>query len=160
VFRPLKCKRAAVVVGSVAALALAASAFAFFTTTGTGIGTASVGSATAFTVSFGTATGGPLFPGSGIQRLPYTIANPGGGAEQLTTTTATVASSSGNVTSTGTPVPGCLAAWFTAANTAPATASLDPGASTTGSVAVTMQDSGTSQNLCQGVTPDITVDAG
>jgi hypothetical protein len=142
------------------ALLLVGGAYAYFTSTGTGTGTASVGSSTAFAVSFGTTTGGPLYPGAGSQALPYTVTNPaGGGSQNLTTTTAKVASSGGNVTQAGTPFAGCLAAWFTATNAAPPSVNLVPGASATGSVAVTMQDSGTNQDPCQGVAPDITVSA-
>jgi hypothetical protein len=158
--RLFKRKRAIVALGSVVALVLAAGAYAYFTSTGTGTGTVGVGSSTAFAVAFGTTTGGPLYPGAGSQALPYTVTNPaGGGSQSLTTTTASVASSGGNVTQAGTPVPGCLSTWFTATNTPPASINLGPGASTTGSVAVTMQDSGTNQDPCQGAAPDITVKA-
>jgi hypothetical protein len=59
-------------------------------------------------------------------------------------------------------VAGCLASWFTATNTPPAylpQTLAGSATSTAGSVAVTMQDSGTNQNVCQGATPDITVSA-
>jgi hypothetical protein len=155
-------KRVYVALTVVASLAIAASAFAYFTSSGSGTGSATVGSSTAFTVAVAPATGGPLFPGSGTQTLTYTVHNPSSGNQNLSGTTAAVASSAGNITSGGTAVPGCLAADFTATNTAPTPLpqNLAGGAnSTTGSVAVTMQDSGANQNACQGKTPDITVSA-
>ncbi len=160
-FRRFNKKHAIAAIGSVAVLALAAGAYAYFTSSGTATVTATVGSASPFTVTFGSPTGGPLYPGSGTQTFPYTVTNPsGGGSQGLTTTTTVIAASgSGDVTSGGTPVTGCRALWFTATNTAPAAATLAPGGTATGSVAVTMQNVGSSQNPCQGVAPDVTVSA-
>jgi hypothetical protein len=145
----------------VAVLAVAGVAYAYFTSTGTGTGNATVGTSTAFTVAVAAPTGGLLYPGSGTDTLSYTVHNPGAGAENLSATTAVVASSGGNITQSGTPVVGCLSAWFTATNTAPTLPQdlAGGGTSTAGSVAVTMSDSGTSQNPCENATPDITVSA-
>ena len=112
-------KRVSVALGVIMSLALAAAAFAYFTSTGSGTGTATVGSAGAWTVNVSAATGGPLYPGSGSQSIAYTVTNAGSGQQSLAGTTSVVKSSSGNVTQGGTAVPGCLAAWFTATNTAP-----------------------------------------
>jgi hypothetical protein len=101
-----------------------------------------------------------MYPGAGTATLPYTVTNAGSGNQKLATTTSSVnADGSGNVTSHGTSVSGCLATWFTAVNTPPTAADLAAGAHTTGTVAVTMTDAAVSQNACQGVTPDITVSA-
>jgi hypothetical protein len=144
---------------AIGALALAGGAFAYFTASGSGTGQATVGSSTPWTVTFGTTTG-TMYPGAGTATLPYTVTNAGGGNQKLATTTASVnADGSGNVTNHGTSVSGCLASWFTAANTPPTAADLAAGAHTTGSVAVTMTDAAVSQNACQGVTPDVTVSA-
>lgn len=147
--------------GVVAVLAVAGAAFAYFTSTGTGTGNATVGTSTVFTVAVAAPTGGLLYPGSGTDTLSYTVHNPGAGAENLAATTAVVASSGGNITQSGTPVVGCLSAWFTATNTAPTLPEglAGGGTSTEGSVAVTMTDSGTNQNPCESTTPDITVSA-
>ena len=155
-------KRALVALSVVAVLATAGAALAFFSSTGSGTGSASVGSSTHFTVAVSPATGGPLLPGSGTENLSYTVNNPGAGSQNLSSTSAAVASSGGNITTNGTPVPGCLAADFTATNTKPTPMPqvLVGGAtSTAGSVSVTMQDSGANQDACQGKTPDITVSA-
>jgi hypothetical protein len=163
--RFLKRKRLLVGLGVVATLVVAGSAFAYFTSTGTGTGSATVGSTAAWTVTPATATGGPLYPGSGSVTIPYTVTNGGSGHQDLTATSATVASSGGNVTQAGVAVPGCLASWFNAVNTPPSTPGALPqdlagGASATGGyVTVTMTDAATSQNVCQGVKPDITIGA-
>jgi hypothetical protein len=144
-----------------AVLALAGGAYAYFTSTGSGTGSASVGSATSFTVTAATATGGPLYPGSGSQTISYTVTNAGSGAENLSATSASVASSGANITDHGVAVAGCLASWFTATDSPPTLPQdLAGGAtSTAGSVTVTMSDSGTSQNACEGASPDITISA-
>jgi hypothetical protein len=144
---------------AIGALALAGGAFAYFTASGSGTGQATVGSSTPWTVTFGTTTG-TMYPGAGTATLPYTVTNASTGHQKLATTTASVnADTNGYVTSHGTSVTGCQAAWFTAANTAPTAADLASGAQATGSVAVTMTDAAVSQNACQGVTPDVTVSA-
>lgn len=147
---------------TVASLALAGAAYAYFTSSGTGTGNATVGTSTAFTVSVAAPTGGLLYPGSGTDVMTYTVHNPSAGAQNLSSTSVAVASSNGNITQGGTPVSGCLASWFTATNTPPALPQDLAGGttSTAGSVAVTMTDSGTSQNACENATPDITVSAG
>jgi hypothetical protein len=160
-FHQLKRKRVFIPLGAVLSLAVAGAAFAYFTSTGSGTGSASVGSATSWTVTVSPATGGPLYPGAGSQNLAYTVTNAGSGHQSLNATTASVASSGGNITHNGSAVAGCSAAWFTAVNNPPALPqNLAGGAtSTPGSVTVTMADSGTDQNACQGSAPDITVNA-
>jgi hypothetical protein len=164
-FRIFRMKRTVAALSVVGVLVCAGAAFAYFTSTGSGSGNATVGSSSAFTVNVAAASGGALYPGSGTQTLSYTVTNPSSGAQSLRATTASVASSGGNITTgsgAGTPVTGCLASWFTATNTAPTPLpqNLAGGAtSTSGSVAVTMQDSGTNQDPCQGATPNITVSA-
>jgi hypothetical protein len=144
---------------TIGALAVAGGAFAYFTASGSGTGQAAVGSSTPWTVTFGTTTG-TMYPGAGTATLPYTVTNAGNGNQKLATTTVAVnADTNGNVTTHGATVTGCLATWFTAANTPPTATDLAAGAHTTGSVAVTMADAAVSQNSCQGVSPDVTVSA-
>jgi hypothetical protein len=154
-------KKAAVAVAAAAVvLAGAGGAYAYFTSTGSGDGSASVGSASTWTVSVGTPNGGPLLPGSGAETLSYTITNPGTGHQNLNSTSATVkADGSGNVYSGTSPVAGCKASWFNAANSAPAAADLAGGGTATGSVTVTMANAAESQDACQNVQPVITVSA-
>jgi hypothetical protein len=134
-------------------------AIAYFTGTGSGTGQANVGTSTPWGVTF-TASTGTMYPGSGTSTVHYTVTNNGSGSQHLNGTTAAVANDgSGNVTSSGTSVPGCLATWFSVTNHAPAAATLASGGSTTGTADVTMAESGTNQDACKSVTPDIAVNA-
>ena len=137
-------------------------AVAYFTSGGSGSGHASVGSATNFTVNVSTDDSGVLFPGAGSETLTYTVHNGGTGHQSLSTTSAAVASLNNDITQGGIEVPGCLKAWFSAANTAPTPLPQDlaGGAdSSQGTVVVTMSNAATIQDACQGHKPDITVTA-
>lgn len=157
--RRLFSRKRTMLLGSLAAIAAVVGAIAYFTDSGTGTGQAQVGTSTPWSVTFGTTTG-TMYPGSGTSTVPYTVTNSGSGNQHLNTTTATVVSDgSGNVKQSGTAVPGCLAIWFSAANTPPAAATLAPSGSTTGSAAVTMTESNTNQDACKNVLPDILITA-
>src|SRR3954447_14282035 len=156
----LKRKRVLAGLGAVVALVAAGAAIAYFTSTGSGNGTGSVGNASNWTVAIAAPSGGPLYPGAGSQTFAYTVTNASSGHQQLQATASSVlADANGDITHNGTAGAGCKAAWFTAANTAPAAANLAGGAATSGSVLLTMQDSNTDQNACQAASPDIQVNA-
>jgi hypothetical protein len=153
-------KRIAAGVLSIAIIAgTAGIAAAYFTSTGSGTGQASVGTPTTWGVSAGSVSGGPLYPGSGTETVPFTITNNGGGYQAFGTLTATVVSSSGNITQSGTPLVGCLATWFTATAAASSpvagTSIAGSGGTATDNVTVTMLNPAVSQNVCQSATPDI-----
>jgi archaellum component FlaG (FlaF/FlaG flagellin family) len=161
--RKLTKKRLVAGVVVLLALAVAGAALAYFT--GGGSGTtqvAAVGTSSNLSVTFGTPTGA-MYPGTGTDTIPFTITNAGSGAQELSAVAASVANDgSGNVTSSGAAVTGCLAAWFAASPgtlSAPVdlAASGQAGDSYSGTVTVTMSDSGTNQDACEGQTPDITV---
>jgi hypothetical protein len=172
-FRILKKKRIAVPLATVAALVIAGAAVAYFTSTGSGTGSAKVGNPSNWAVTVSPATGGALYPGHGTDVLTYTVNNPSSGQQNLSSVTATVnayvssgpsdpnAADVGDVTQGGNPQAGCLASWFTPVNTPPTPLPNDMagGATVNGSVSVSMTDAATSQNACQGVNPDITVNA-
>jgi hypothetical protein len=147
----------------VGSLAIASAAFAYFTGgTASDTKTGHVGSTTTWTISVGAFSGGPVYPGAGTDSAGYTITNSGSGAQALTSVTAAVASNSGNITQSGTPLVGCLASWFSAVAGAPTPATgvgIAPSGTATGTVNVTMSDSGTNQNICKSATPDVTVTA-
>ena len=156
-------RRMVVVLSALVALGIAAGAYAYFTSTGSGTSqTAAIGTSSNFNVTFG-APSGTMFPGSGSDSIPYTVTNAGSGSQQLSAVTATVANSGANITSGGTAVTGCLATWFTAGAGTVTPTTLAPngqtGDSYSGTVTVTMSDSGSNQDPCQGKTPDITVSA-
>jgi hypothetical protein len=156
----LKSRRVLIGLGAIVSLALAGAAIAYFTSTGSGTGTASVGNASNWTVNVATPSGGPLYPGAGSQTFQYTVTNAGSGHQQLNATATSVpGDANGDILTSGAPQAGCKAIWFTAANTPVAPTNLAGGASVTSSVTVTMQDSNTNQNACQGKSPDVKVDA-
>jgi len=152
-----------VAIGLAAGLTLGAAgaAFAYFTSTGSGTGQGSVGTASTWGVTAGAVQGGPIYPNAGSETITYTIKNNSSGAQALDTAVASVnADSNGYVTNQGVSVTGCKASWFTAVAAAPASGfgdgnSIAGGTTTTDVVTVTMQDSGTNQNLCELATPDI-----
>jgi hypothetical protein len=157
-------KRRIAVLGTVLAFVVvsAGAAFAYFTSTGSGTGSASVGQAGNWTVTVSSDTSGKLLPGSGTEKIGYTITNPNKGSQAFSTVTATVnADGSGNVLgANGTPVAGCLASWFTAdagTTTPPAGTSIPKNGSATGTVTVTMLDEPVNQDACENVSPQITV---
>lgn len=153
-------KKLVALVGGLVVVGTAGAAFAYFTSTGSGTSNATVGSATNWTVTAGTPTGGPLYPGSGTVTVAYTITNPSSGHQMLNTTTAALTTSGLNVVSGGSGVSGCLASWFVVTNTPPTATDLAGGASLTGgSLTVTMTNVALVQDLCQGVLPQITISA-
>lgn len=163
-------KRAVVALGLVAALAVAGGAYAFFQSTGTGTGTASVGSATQWSVSSAT-TGGPMYPGttSGDQSVKVTIKNSGSGNQSLNSFTISVAQSNGSAwTSSTTSYPSenaCSASDFSlGTNTTAGSYTVDksvdatlpddlaPGSSYSTTVNLHMLDTQVPQDNCQGLT--------
>lgn len=169
-FRRLSKKRLAAV-ASVAVLALTGIAVAYFTG---GSGSVNAPGTVGASTPWGVATGTPtwsgtltaLYPGAtnNTQFLPFTVTNNGHGQQSLATITAVVAKdASGNAeTATGASITGCLASWFTAtvdASDPTLPANLAAGGTYTGKVDLTMQDSGTNQNLCQNAAPAVTITA-
>jgi hypothetical protein len=178
-------KRLVAAVGVVAALAGAGAAVAFFTgSSGSNTGSATVGSSTAWSVSSltsswaGTLTA--LYPGAtnDTELFSFTVTNSGNGSQNLKTITPAVKTDTTGTscpgvscsnpnygdaeTAGGSDIPGCLASWFTVVD--------DPGnpalpndlaaaGTYSGKVDLTMQDSGTSQDSCQGASPGVTVTA-
>lgn len=119
-------------------LGLSGAAFAYFSSTGTGAGTASVGSSSGIQLS--SVLVGPLYPGATATPVTVNIHNPGTGAEYVGTISGTVTTQAS-----------CLGSWFTVA---PVIFNTDVagGASTSTSTTVALNDSGTNQDACQGLT--------
>jgi hypothetical protein len=140
-----KKKLAVVVLTGALLFAGAGVAFAYFTSTGTVTSTASVGTSTSWGVSLTSDATNTLLPGSGSEVLNYVITNNSTGTQALTALTATVANSGA-----------CLGIWFTAVASAPAPfaigANIAGGATTSGTVTVTMQNFPTSQDACKTLT--------
>lgn len=144
-----------------------AVAFAYFTSTGTGTGNGTVGTATAWTVTVGSPTGGALLPGSGTDTFAVSVKNAGAGNQLLTSISVAVNTSGPDAaTALGADIPGCLASWFTASvalqPTTPDAVPYDvPGGVTEagGSVTLVLNDAAANQNACESALPGITVTA-
>jgi hypothetical protein len=160
-----------VVLLAVAALAigLGTGAFAYFTSTGTGTGSATVGSASNWTVGqTGVTSGGPLYPdaaigGANVQTNSYHVKNNNAGSQYLAQVDIKVANSDGSAWSSQTDSgkPACTKGDFSVDGSAVGTTHTDTALAgtftagqdkTTGSVTVEMIDNGANQDNCQGVT--------
>ena len=121
------------------ATANASGAFAYFLSTGSGTGPVAVGSSSSIQLS--SPSVGPLYPGAAGVSVTLTIDNPSAGSEYVGTITGAIANggSGGN----------CLGSWFTVAPIVYHTA-VAGGTSPTAGTTVTMNDSGTNQDACQG----------
>lgn len=136
-------KRTGVVLGVIAALALSAvGAFAYFTAAGSGTGTAEVGSASAIVIT-SDANVTDLFPGGADQSVDVHVNNPGSGRQYVDDVSGTVADNGA-----------CLGSWF-AVDTIDLNTNVAPGATVDTSTSVRMNDSGTNQNACQGLSMTI-----
>lgn len=139
---------------SICVLALAAGAYAYFTSTGSGTVTATVGSSSAVTLK-GTVTGN-LYPGSSSP-VSLTVDNPSSGAQRVGTVslekiTADAGHSSCSVVITGGNPD------FTMADVAVnKTFSPGNGQAAGASGTLSMNDTGVSQNACQGATLTLTL---
>ena len=141
-------------------------AFAYFTSNGGGSGSASVGSSGSndFTItSDGPSTA--LLPGNGAQPFDFTATNTGSGNDYLGTVYLSVDTFDGGpdaATVDGVDIPGCDASWFTITpsfavdSTVPSLGTIS--ASDVVAVpqpTITMADSGTDQDACQGASVGI-----
>lgn len=134
-------------------------AYAYFTSTGNGSGTASVGSAANWVVTVTNDTSNGLYPGSGSETLTYKITNPGPAQQELNAVAVSVANSGTSGA--------CLGSWFTATDNGStngvtpggASGNLASGAFDTGTITIVLNDSGSNQDACQGVSPSVTVSA-
>jgi archaellin len=142
----------------VVAAVAAVGAYAYFTSTGNGSGTGSTGSASTWTVTTDAHTGGPLFPGNGSESIAYHVANPGSGNQELNSVVIKVANANGSAWNNLT----CTAADFSVDGQAGGASATDtyggptndvaPADSRSGSITLTMLDTGVAQDDCQGLT--------
>jgi hypothetical protein len=154
-------KVAIVVVASALGLGLAGGALAYFTSTGSGTGNATVGTSSAWVVATSAPTGGLLYPGTGTDTVAYTVTNSGSGFENLAGTTAALTTDVGGGvydTTSDAFVDGCQASWFTVTNTT-VSGDVAAGNDLSSSLTIQLNDSGTDQDPCQGLTPQVTINA-
>jgi hypothetical protein len=169
-----KRRKVFVALGTLSALAVGAIAVAYFTgADGSGTGSATVGSSTAWSVSVnsGGATFSPsgyaaIYPGSGAEAIPFTVTNNGKGSQNLKSLSYTIKNDGGSPanaeTSTGTVITGCQASWFSASadsGNAALPSDLAAAGTYTGKANMTMTDSATNQDACQGTSPGVVVTA-
>ncbi len=152
-----KHKTAAIVATAALGLATAGGAYAYWTTTGTGSGTATTGTSSAFQVATDAATGGPLTPGGPSQTVGIHVTNTNSGVQHLTSVDVSVANRDG---SAWTAVPGCSAADYTVGTPSFKAGDIAAGATSDGTVTVTMNNLGTNQDACKSVTVPLYVAAG
>jgi hypothetical protein len=160
-------------------LALAAGVFAYFGGNGTSPnvpGVAIGASGGAFTVSAAyTSTGSTtVIPGTGNMMFAVIVTNTATSSVNLDAVTATIEATGGNIynQATSSVATGCLASWFTLTPSATwliyggqetlphsLTANGGNAFTATGTIDLTMQESGTNQSVCEGVVPQISVSA-
>lgn len=139
--------RMVVVLGAAGALLLGAGAFAYFTGSGTGTGTATVGSSPA-TVTVTGSTSGELFPGGTAATVKITVKNTGSQAAHVENVSLTSITPDAGHSSCETSITGAKPA-FTMAPVSIAK-TLAGGEETTATGSLQMNDTGVSQNTCQG----------
>jgi hypothetical protein len=154
--RSLK-KKSKLIVAGAAIIGLASSgvAYAYWTTSGNGSGSASTGASSAFAVTTDAATGGPLTPGGPSETVGFHVTNNNSGVQHLTAVAVTVANSDNTA---WTAVSGCSSLDYTVVPHFTA-GDLAAGAIASGTVTITMNNLGSSQNGCQNATVPLYVAA-
>jgi len=159
-------------------LGLGGAAFAYFTAGGTGPANAAVGTSGTWGIVQDGSASGLMYPGQGSSVVTYTITNLGNGNQALVSgdlISAIVAApgtfdveNGANGANANADVANCLASWFTPVvgtptiGTSSASAygtSIAPNGTASVSVTVTMSDAATSQDVCAGVSPVVSLAA-
>lgn len=143
----LTSKRALVALSCLTALGIAAVAVAYFTSTGSGTATAKVGTASAVTLK-GTVSGN-LYPGSSSQ-VSFTVDNPSTGTQRVGTITLTGITVDAGHSTCSTAITGGNPDFSMPAVAVNATFASGNGQAVTPKGTLTMNDTGVSQNACQG----------
>jgi hypothetical protein len=149
-------KGKAVVVAAVITVATAGGAYAYWSSIGTGTGSATTGTSSALLVTTDAATGSPLTPGGPTQTIAFHVQNASSGVQRLSAVSVTVAASTG---AAWTAVAGCSAADYTVGTPAFTPGDIASGASTDGTVTVTMKNLATNQDACKNVTVPLYISA-
>jgi hypothetical protein len=142
-------KRFALALATVLTLGGAGAGFAYWTSTGSGTGSASTGASVAFTIASDPAVG-TIAPGSAGQTVDFTVTNPGPGTQNVFGVSVTMADSTG---AAWVPDGDCDIADYTATiTTAPTFGPIPAGGTTDGTATVTLTNTGSDQDDCQGQT--------
>jgi hypothetical protein len=132
-----------------ALLAMAGAALAYFTSTGSGTGTATVGSSSAITLHGSIASS--LYPGSS-STVTFTVDNPSAGSERVGTISLSSISVDAGHSGCSTVISGGNPDFTMAPVTVNQNFSPGNGQAVTPTGTLTMNDTGVSQDACQGAT--------
>lgn len=142
-------KKRVLALSAIGVLAVAAGAYAYFTSTGSGTATATVGSGSAVTIK-GTVSS-TLYPG-GSSPVTFTVDNPSSGAQRVgTITLASIAVDAGHSTCSKV-ITGGNPDFAMPAVVVNKTFAAGNGQTVTPTGTLTMNDTGISQDACQGAT--------
>jgi hypothetical protein len=147
-------KRAILGAVVVVALTLAAGAYAYFSTTGTGTATATVGSSSAVTLH-GTVTGS-LYPGAS-STVTFTVDNPSTGSQRVQTISLTKVQPDAGHSTCSTTITGEKPDFTMAPVTVNKSYAPGNAQAVTPTGTLTMNDTGVSQDACQGATLTLTL---
>jgi hypothetical protein len=142
-------KRALMALSCTFALAIAAGAYAYFTTTGSGTGTATVGSSSAVTLH--ATVSSSLFPGASSP-VSFTVDNPSTGSQRVGTITLGSITVDAGHSTCSTVITGGNPDFTMAAVTVNHTFAPGNGQTVTPTGTLTMNETGISQDACQGAT--------
>jgi hypothetical protein len=142
-------KRALVALGCACALAVTGAAIAYFTSSGSGTGTATVGSSSAVTLH--ATISSSLYPGSSSP-VSFTVDNPSSGVQRVGTVSLTSISVDSGHSTCSTTISGGNPDFTMAA--VPVNQVINPGngQSVAATGTLTMNETGTNQDACQGAT--------
>lgn len=142
-------KRASIALGCTCALAVAGIAFAYFTSSGSGTGTATAGSSSAVTLH--ATISNSLYPGSSSP-VSFTVDNPSSGVQRVGTVTLASITVDASHSECKTTISGGNPDFTMAA--VPVNQVVNPGngQSVAATGTLTMNETGTNQDPCQGAT--------
>lgn len=142
-------KRALLALGCVFALAAAGAAFAYFSTTGSGTGTATVGSSSALTLH--ATVSSSLYPGVSSP-VSFTVDNPSSGSQRVGTISLSSITADAGHSTCSTVITGGNPDFTMPAVTVNHTFASGNGQTVTPTGTLTMNETGVSQDACQGAT--------
>jgi hypothetical protein len=142
-------KTRALAIASVGVLALAGVAYAYFTSSGSGTGTATVGSSSTLTLH--ATVSSTLYPGASSP-VSFTVDNPSSGSEHVGTISLSSITVDAGHSTCSTVISGGNPDFTMAAVTVNHTFASGNGQSVTPTGTLTMNETGVSQDACQGAT--------
>lgn len=142
-------KRALVTFAAICVIAVAGAAYAYFTSTGSGTGTATVGSSSAVTLHATVSSN--LYPGASSP-VTFTVDNPSSGSQRVGTITLASITVDAGHSGCSTAISGGNPDFTMAAVTVNQVVGPGNGQSVTPTGTLAMNDTGVSQDACQGAT--------